>query len=272
MSRRPVVFLLESPLVRPEAGGSLTTGTTKEAMSATKDKTAPVVCDHRGQHPSEPLNSHEERILVMPHEPSGSRPPVQSATAKCCPACDQAKPLAALATTGHGRPASSRRDCQRAAARLASRRRAAAMRLLIAAHPRNGLACSAWSAAGASPTPPARREVAGVPEPSAHRLGRLAGWDAPSARAAALASSAACRPHPGRVVLGLLTPLAFPPATPPPPMAGPTRAHSAGSVLVKASHGGSGAATPQGALRAIDRTARPHLPAALRPAPPAAAI
>jgi hypothetical protein len=29
-----------------------------------------VVCDHhRGQHPSEPLNSHEERNLVMRHEP-----------------------------------------------------------------------------------------------------------------------------------------------------------------------------------------------------------
>jgi hypothetical protein len=39
-----------------------------------------VVCDHRrGQHPSEPLNSHEERNLVMRHEPSGSCPLVQPA-------------------------------------------------------------------------------------------------------------------------------------------------------------------------------------------------
>ena len=39
-----------------------------------------MVCDHRrGQHPSEPLNSHEERNLVMPHEPSGSCPLVQPA-------------------------------------------------------------------------------------------------------------------------------------------------------------------------------------------------
>jgi hypothetical protein len=39
-----------------------------------------VVCDHRrGQHPSEPLNSHEERNLVMRHEPSGSCSLVQPA-------------------------------------------------------------------------------------------------------------------------------------------------------------------------------------------------
>jgi hypothetical protein len=37
-----------------------------------------MVCDHhRGQHPSEPLNSHEERNLVMRHEPSGSCPPLK---------------------------------------------------------------------------------------------------------------------------------------------------------------------------------------------------
>jgi len=39
-----------------------------------------VVCNHRrGQHPSEPLNSHEERNLVMRHEPNGSCPLVQPA-------------------------------------------------------------------------------------------------------------------------------------------------------------------------------------------------
>ena len=70
----------------------------------------------------------------MRHEPSGSCPPVQQTPSKRCPACDQAKPLAEFATTPGGRP-SCCRDCQRAASRLASRRRAAAMRLLIAAHP-----------------------------------------------------------------------------------------------------------------------------------------
>ena len=46
-----------------------------------------MVCDHhRGQHPSEPLNSHEERNLVMPHEPSDSRPTVQPiADGRCAP-------------------------------------------------------------------------------------------------------------------------------------------------------------------------------------------
>jgi hypothetical protein len=69
----------------------------------------------------------------MPHEPSGSCSPVQQARSKRCPARQQAKPVADFTTpAGHS---SSCRDCQRAASRLASRRRAAAMRLLIAAHP-----------------------------------------------------------------------------------------------------------------------------------------
>jgi hypothetical protein len=47
-----------------------------------------VVCDHRrGQHPSEPLNSHEERNLVMRHEPSGSCPLVQPAVDRRCAPC-----------------------------------------------------------------------------------------------------------------------------------------------------------------------------------------
>jgi hypothetical protein len=70
----------------------------------------------------------------MPHEPSGSCPPVQQAPTKCCPACGQSRPLAEFATTLAGRPASCCRACRRAAVRLASRRRAAAMRLLIALH------------------------------------------------------------------------------------------------------------------------------------------
>jgi hypothetical protein len=70
----------------------------------------------------------------MPHEPSGSCPPVQQAPAKCCAACGQSRLLAEFATTRAGRSTSCG-DCRRATARLASRRRAAAMRLLIALHP-----------------------------------------------------------------------------------------------------------------------------------------
>jgi hypothetical protein len=69
----------------------------------------------------------------MPHEPSGSCSPVQQARSKPCSAREQVKPVADFATPA-GR-CSSCRDCQRAASRLASRRRAAARRLLIAAHP-----------------------------------------------------------------------------------------------------------------------------------------
>jgi hypothetical protein len=71
----------------------------------------------------------------MPHEPSDSCPPVQQAPSKCCPACGQPRPLAEFATTLAGHLASCCRTCRRATARLTSRRRAAAMRLLIAAHP-----------------------------------------------------------------------------------------------------------------------------------------
>jgi hypothetical protein len=71
----------------------------------------------------------------MPHEPSGSCPPVQPAPTKRCPACQQARPLAEFPTSPTGHRAACRHGCGRAAARLASRRRAAAMRLLIALHP-----------------------------------------------------------------------------------------------------------------------------------------
>jgi hypothetical protein len=71
----------------------------------------------------------------MPHEPSGSCPPVQQAPAKRCAACGQARPLAELPTSPAGPPAACCQACRRAAGRLASRRRAAAVRLLIALHP-----------------------------------------------------------------------------------------------------------------------------------------
>jgi hypothetical protein len=69
----------------------------------------------------------------MLHEPSGSCSSVQQARSKRCSAREQVKAVADFATLA--RRSASCWDCQRAASRLASRRRAAAMRLLIAAHP-----------------------------------------------------------------------------------------------------------------------------------------
>jgi hypothetical protein len=66
-------------------------------------------------------------------EPTGSCPPVQPLAAKRCLVCQQVKPCCDFATTPAA--SSSCRACRRSASRLASRRRAAAMRLLIAAHP-----------------------------------------------------------------------------------------------------------------------------------------
>jgi hypothetical protein len=79
-------------------------------------------------------------------EPTGSCPPVQPPASKRCLACQQVKPRIEFSITPAGL-ASYCRDCQRAASRLASRRRAAAMRLLIAAHPEEwagllGLVCA----------------------------------------------------------------------------------------------------------------------------------
>jgi hypothetical protein len=70
----------------------------------------------------------------MHEEPTGLRAALQSPERKHCPACQQVKPLADFTTTPAGL-SSYCRACQRAASRLASRRRRAAMRLLIAAHP-----------------------------------------------------------------------------------------------------------------------------------------
>jgi hypothetical protein len=70
----------------------------------------------------------------MPHEPSGSCPPVQQAPARHCPDCGQIRPLAEFPKNLAGR-CTSCGNCRRAAVRLASRRRAAAIRLLIALHP-----------------------------------------------------------------------------------------------------------------------------------------
>ena len=65
-------------------------------------------------------------------EPTGSCPPVQATVSKHCPAY-QVKALGDFTIpTGFSCYCP---DCQRAASRLASRRRRAAVRLLIAAHP-----------------------------------------------------------------------------------------------------------------------------------------
>ena len=143
-------------------GGSLaTTSTDGEGGDAATSRAAPVVCDHhRGQHPSEPLNSHEERTLVMPHEPSGSCPPIQQAPAKRCPACGRLRPLAEFPMSPAGRCAACCSGCRRAAARLASRRRAAAMRLLIAFHPEEWAGLIALVSGRGQLAATRRREVA----------------------------------------------------------------------------------------------------------------
>jgi len=70
----------------------------------------------------------------MHDEPTGVRAALQSPERKHCPACQQVKPRSEFSTIPNG-ASSYCRDCSRAVSRLASRRRRAAMRLLIAAHP-----------------------------------------------------------------------------------------------------------------------------------------
>jgi hypothetical protein len=69
----------------------------------------------------------------MHDEPTGVRAALQSPKRKRCPACQQPKHRTDVPTTPAG--LSSCEDCQRANLRLASRRRRAAVRLLIAFHP-----------------------------------------------------------------------------------------------------------------------------------------
>jgi hypothetical protein len=70
----------------------------------------------------------------MHDEPTGARAALQSPRHKRLPTCQQAKHRTDLSTTPAGL-SSSCQDCQRASSRLASRRRQAAVRLLIAFHP-----------------------------------------------------------------------------------------------------------------------------------------
>jgi hypothetical protein len=69
----------------------------------------------------------------MHDEPTGVRTALQSPERKRCPACQQVKHRADFSTTPAG--PSYCQDCERASSRLASRRRQAAVRLLIAFHP-----------------------------------------------------------------------------------------------------------------------------------------
>jgi hypothetical protein len=70
----------------------------------------------------------------MHDEPTHLGAALQSPDHKRCSACQQVKPCADFSAIAGGLCRHCR-DYQWAAARLASRRRAAAMRLLIAAHP-----------------------------------------------------------------------------------------------------------------------------------------
>ena len=70
----------------------------------------------------------------MHEEPTGLGAALQSPDRKRCPACQQIKPSTDFSAIPGGLSHYCR-DCQRAASRLASRRRATAMRLLIALHP-----------------------------------------------------------------------------------------------------------------------------------------
>jgi hypothetical protein len=66
-------------------------------------------------------------------EPTGVHTALQER--KRCPACQQVKHRADFSPTPAGLSSSYCQDCKRASSRLASRRRQAAVRLLIAFHP-----------------------------------------------------------------------------------------------------------------------------------------
>jgi hypothetical protein len=70
----------------------------------------------------------------MHDEPTGVRAALQSPRRKRCPACQQLKHRTDVSITPAGL-SSYCQDCRRASLRLASRRRQAAVRLLIAFHP-----------------------------------------------------------------------------------------------------------------------------------------
>jgi len=71
----------------------------------------------------------------MRDERTNSVRPAQVRTHKRCPACNGLKRVTDFYTTVRGGPSGYCKDCQRAVSRLSSRRRQAAVRLLIAAHP-----------------------------------------------------------------------------------------------------------------------------------------
>jgi hypothetical protein len=108
-----------------------------------------MVCDHhRGQHPSEPLNSHEERNLVMRHEPSDSCLPFQQTAGRRCPSCRTVKPsedfldragtAAGCRASGWDRRAAVARRHRQRILRQAVRRAEAGYRALLAHHASQG--------------------------------------------------------------------------------------------------------------------------------------
>jgi hypothetical protein len=72
----------------------------------------------------------------MRDERTNSRVPTRAGrTHKHCPACGQAKPLAAFYITRSGGLSGYCKDCQRAVSRRSRKRRTAALRALMALHP-----------------------------------------------------------------------------------------------------------------------------------------
>jgi hypothetical protein len=119
-------------------------------------RTAPVVRQHhRGHAPTAP-SSAKTKGPVVHDEPTGVRTALQSPKHKpCCPACQQVKHHANFSPTPAGL-SSSCQDCQRASSRLASRRRQAAVRLLIAFHPEEYHALLRLVRGGGQPCVPER--------------------------------------------------------------------------------------------------------------------
>jgi hypothetical protein len=100
--RRPTPGSGPQPV--PAGPGRASGGLSTRLAQPASISTAPVVRQHhRGQHPSEPLVCHDERNLVMRHEPSDSCPRVQQTVDRRCPACRTVRPLDDFPTPRHAR-------------------------------------------------------------------------------------------------------------------------------------------------------------------------
>jgi hypothetical protein len=98
---------------------------------------APMVCDHhRGPAPERTPQQPRRKDLVMPHEPSGSRPPVQPLTGRHCPSCRTTKPPNDVPAAGGApcprRRAAAARHHRPRPLRQVTRRAAASDRALLA--------------------------------------------------------------------------------------------------------------------------------------------